>query len=211
VLPAAAARPQSYAAWRADFSKWLSRTQSLELMRSARLGVVSRPGESEREFRIRLQQAAREARDERSEKLRKKYEPKMATLRERIRRAEQAVEREKEQAKQSKLQTALSVGATLVGAFLGRRSVSTGTLGRATTAARGASRSMKEASDVGRAQETVEALEAQLKDLEAEFQAEVEGFGEKADALSEELETIALKPKATGVSIRVLSLVWVPS
>ena len=73
-LPAAGARPQSYAAWRADFSKWLYRAQSLQLMRSPSLGAVSQPGESERDFRVRLQQTAREQADARKDELRKKYE-----------------------------------------------------------------------------------------------------------------------------------------
>jgi len=47
--------------------------------------------------------------------------------------------------------------------------VSTSTLGRATTAARGPAVCSKERQDVGRAQDNVEALQAQLADLEAEF------------------------------------------
>jgi hypothetical protein len=47
--------------------------------------------------------------------------------------------RETGQAKQQYVQTAISVGATLLGALLGRKTVSTSALGRATTAARGAS------------------------------------------------------------------------
>jgi hypothetical protein len=46
------------------------------------------------------------------------------------------------------------------------------TLGRATTAARGVGRSMKEGQDVERAQENVEAISQKLADLEADFQAE---------------------------------------
>ena len=59
---------------------------------------------------------------------------------------------------QAKLQTGVSMGATLLGALLGRKAVSAGTLGRATTAARGVGRSMKEAADIKRAGESVEAV-----------------------------------------------------
>jgi hypothetical protein len=47
------------------------------------------------------------------------------------------VDREKEQAKQQKMQTAISVGVTILDAFLGGRRPWRGTIGRATTAARG--------------------------------------------------------------------------
>jgi len=137
-LPAAAGKAKSYESWNKDFAGWLYRTQKVELLKSSSQKDVSKPGESERDFRIRLQQAAHEQRDQSVERLRQKYAPKITALQERIRRAEQAVEREAEQAKQSGIQTAISVGATLLGAFMGRKAVSATTVGRAATAARGA-------------------------------------------------------------------------
>ena len=119
-LPAEASKAKSYAAWSRDLVQWLYGSQTLELYKSPSLGETSKPGESERDFRLRLQQAGREKRDESVEKLRKAYAPKTAALEERIRRAEQAAEREKEQANQQKMQTAISVGATLLGAFSGQ-------------------------------------------------------------------------------------------
>ena len=98
---------------------------------------MSRPGETEGQFRVRLQESPRAVRDAASEKLRQKYAPRLAALQERIRRAEQAREREAEQATQAELQTAISFGATLLGAFIGRKAVSVSTVGRATTACAG--------------------------------------------------------------------------
>src|SRR5439155_8488035 len=121
-----------------------------ELYKSPIIDLASSPGKSERDFRIRLQQHAREQRDEAVENQRQRYAPKIAQLKEKRRHAEQAVERESEQAKNQKIQTAISFGATLLSSFMGRKAVSLTTLGRATTAARGVSRSMKEADDVGR-------------------------------------------------------------
>ena len=166
-LPAAASKAKNYDSWRKDFALWLYRNQKVELFESPSLDLISNPGESERDFRVRLQQLSREKRDEAVEKLRQKYAPKVAALEERKRRAEQAVEREAEQAQGQKVQTAISFGATLLSSFFGRKSLNLSTLGRATTAARGVSRTMKETSDVDRAQETVEAVNQQLADLDA--------------------------------------------
>jgi hypothetical protein len=209
-LPEAATRPRSYGAWEKDFAAWVYGNQRLTLWRSPGLKQLSQPGESERDFRVRLQQAAREQRDRAGEALRQKYAPKIAALQERLRRAQQSVARETEQAKQQKTQTAISFGATLLGAFVGRRAVSATTLGRATTAARGVSRTMKEKEDIGRAQETVESLEARLGALEEEFQAETEALETKMDPQTEELETLTLRPKKADISIALLSLAWVP-
>jgi hypothetical protein len=137
-LPREASNPKSYAAWGTAFKEWVYRNRKLEVFKSPSLGVVSNLGESERDFRIRLTQAGREKRDQQVERLRQKYAPKIATLTDRIRRAELAVEREKAQATQQKLSTAISFGATILTALTGRKAISQSTLGRASTAARAA-------------------------------------------------------------------------
>ncbi len=209
-LPGPAGKPKSYDAWRKDFAGWLYRNQKLQLLKSPRLGEVSRPDESERDFRIRLQQSAREQRDATVELLRQKYAPKVAALEEKRRRASQAVEREAEQSKSQKLQTAISFGATLLSSFMGRKSLSLTTLGRATTAARGVSRSMKEADDVGRAEETVAAVTQQLADLEAQFKTETDAINVSVDSQTEPLEINTVKPTKTNIEVRLLSLAWAP-
>jgi hypothetical protein len=209
-LPSGASKPRNYDSWRKDLSSWIYRNQKLELLQSPSLDFVSNPGESERDFRIRLQQRAREQRDEAAEKLRQKYAPKFAQLEEKKRRAEQAVEREAEQSKSQKLQTAISFGATLLSSFMGRKAVSLTTLGRATTAARGVSRSMKEAQDVTRAQETVEAIAQQNADLDAQFKAETESLDRSIDSQTEIFNKVSLKPTKANIAIKLLTLAWAP-
>ena len=208
--PAAAAKVKNYATWNRDLVAWLYATQTLELLKSPSSGETSRAGESERDFRVRLQQAGRETRDGSVEKLRKTYAPKMAALQEKIRRAEQMAEREREQASQQKLQAALSVGTTLLGAFLGRKVISAGSLGRASTAARAGSRTWKEMQDVARAGETVEALKQQLADMEAEFTAEVQALESAASPATEVLDRVSVKLKKTNIAVRLIALCWMP-
>jgi hypothetical protein len=210
-VPAALGDPKSYAAWNADFREWLYRSQTLRVFRSPSLEISSQPGESEKDFRLRLQQSGRERRDQLLERIRQRYAARVASLRERIRKAELAVDREKEQARQQKMQTAISVGVTILDAFLGgRKAVRSGTIGRATTAARSAGRILKEGQDVGRAQDNVQALQQQLAELEAQVTRESEALKSAVDPLSEELETLEVRPKKTDVSVRVLSLGWAP-
>jgi len=209
-LPQAAAKPRSYAAWEKDFATWVYGSQRLTLWRSRALKQLSQPGESERDFRVRLQQAAREQRDNAGEALRAKYAPRIASLQERLRRAQQSVDRETDQAKQQKAQTAISFGATLLGAVVGRRALGATTLGRATTAARGVSRSMKEQEDVGRAQDTVASLQQKLTELEEEFRAETAALEAKLDPLAEELESLNLRPKKADISVQLVALAWAP-
>jgi len=209
-LPAPAGKSKNYTTWSRAFATWLYGNQRIELLRSPSMKQLSEAGESERDFRIRLQQAAREHRDEAAEALRRKYEPKIATLEERVRRAEQAVEREAEQAKQAGIQTAISVGATLLGAFTGRKVVSRSTLGRATTAARGVSRAAQQRTDVDRAKETVEARQQELADLNAQFEEDMAALETKIDAQTEVLESVVVKPRKSDIVVRLVSLVWAP-
>ncbi len=209
-MPGVAGKAKSYEGWSRDFATWLYGSQKLELLKRPGSKELSKPGETERDFRIRLQEAAREQRDQWAEQLRKKYAPKTASLEERLRRAQQAVEREKEQVTQQGLQTAISVGATLLGAFLGRKAVGVTNIGRATTAARGVGRVLKERQDIGRAEETVEGIQQQLRDLEAEFTSEMATLETKTDPLTERLESVAVKPKKTDIAVRLVALAWAP-
>jgi hypothetical protein len=209
-LGAALGDPKSYVAWNRDFQEWLYRSQSLKLFRSPSLDLASKPGESEQDFRIRLQVSGRERRDQLLEKIRSRYAPRIASLQERIRRAEQVSEREQAQARQQQLQTAISVGATILGALAGRRSYTRSTIGRATTAARGAGRIFKEGQDVQRAQENIMALQKQLEELEAKANYDTDLLRGSADPLTEKLETVEVKPRKTDISVRVLGLGWVP-
>jgi hypothetical protein len=206
-LPDAASKTKSYEGWTRDLASWLMQSQRLELFR-APSGDVSRAGESQRDFRIRLQGALREVRDGTADRLRQKYAPKIAALQDRLRRAQQAVEREQVEAQQAKVQTAVDIGATILSAFMGRRRVSYSTLSRATTTARSAGRSYKQSTDVARAGENVAALQQQIADLEAQFKAEVDAMG--GDGADGTIDTVVVKPKRLDVSVRAVGLAWVP-
>jgi predicted nucleic acid-binding Zn-ribbon protein len=145
-----------------------------------------------------------------TETLRKKYAPKIVTLQEKIRKAQQAVERETAQTSQAKMQTAVSVEATLLGVFMGRKAMSTSPIGRASTAIGRAGRSMEQAGDIGRAQETVAEYQRQLDDLNAQFQEETNALEAKIDPASEQFEPVPIKPKKTDIVVQLVSLVWAP-
>ncbi len=208
VLPAAARTPKSYPNWQDDFEEWIVRAKPLRLFSAPEYKLSSRPGESEAEFAQRVKQAGRERRDAAVEKLRTKYAPKVARAGEKIRRAQDSITREQQQASQHKMQTVVSFGATLLGAVMGRKAISMSTLGRATTAARGVSRSSKEAADVAQAEQRHGEAEAELKALEAELEREVQALQD--DMPDAAVETTEIKPKKAGVDVRLVALAWKP-
>ena len=196
-FPADAAKPKCYTAWNKDLINWIYANRKIELHCSPASKECSQPNESEGEFRARLQHTMHEQRDAAIEKIRQKYASKVTTLQERLRRAEQAVDKEKEQRSAS----LLSVGADIFGVVFGRK--------RATTAIGSVSRTYKESSDIGRAEENVEALKQQLRTCKPDriggsANSGADGCGDGA------LETVAVKPKKTNITVGLFTLAWAP-
>lgn len=209
-LPSAAGNIKNYDKWSKDFLNYIYRVEKLELFKSPTFKQISKPGETEQEFRIRLQVISREQRDEEVEKLKKKYETKVKSLEEKVRKAQQVVERETEQAKQQKVQTTISLGATILGAILGTKLGGVTNIGRATTTARGASRILKEQQDIERAKETLEKYQKDLQALDEEFKSEVEKLSQKIDPLTEKLEVVVVRPSKKDIQLKLFSLVLLP-
>ena len=200
----------AYRKWNKDLLRWIRQNRPLMLFRSKRFKMTSQVGESEGQFRGRLGQVIREKRDLEVAKLRKKYSSRFTTLKDRLMRAQQAIDREAEQAKSKKIQTAISFGTAILGAFLGRKAVSVGSASRVGTAMRSASSMRKEKMDVARAKERAAAIEAQLSDLETRMQEDIEKIEVAYDPVFEELEEITVKPKSTDITLEVFGLAWIP-
>ena len=209
-LPSAAAKATSFTAWERDLKQWLYQTSELEILQCPALKLKAEPGEAERDFKIRLTVAAHEARDAAIDQLRQKYAVKISSLEEKIRKAEQAVDREQQQARQQQMQTAISIGATLLSAFMGKKKVSTSSLGRATTAARGASRAMKEQGDISRSKESVEVYRQDLADLQQAVEAEIAELAARYDPDQLEITRTLVRPTKQNIQVQALVLAWAP-
>ena len=120
------------------------------------------------------------------------------------------VEKEKSDVRQAGIQTAISLGATLLGAFMGRKTFSTGTIGRASTTMRTGMRTVKERTDIAAASENLDVLHQQKADLEAEFNAEMQALEGSTDPSKQAIETVAERPKKADVAVRLVALVWCP-
>jgi hypothetical protein len=209
-LPSEAQKARDYASWEKDLADWLYREERVMSFLHPGLGVASSPDESERDFRIRLRDVGREERDKQIEELRGKYERKITTAAERIRKAEQKVDREQEQAESVKMSNYVNIGTTVLSALLGRKAISRSSIGRASTTVRGMSRTSQEKQDVERALEDLSARQEALDDLEKELEQEIEDLKERLDPEMGRLETFELKPRRTDVDVHFVALAWVP-
>ncbi len=209
-LPAAAARASSYRRWKKAMSDRLYQNQTLRIWESPDFKLFSQVGENEGDFRGRLSHLQHEARDLAVEKLRSKYAPKLARLEERLRKAQVRVEKEKAQYGQQTVQTAISVGATLLGALFGRKAISSSTLGRATTSMRGMGRAAREKGDITLAKREVEVTRGRLAEMEAEFKAEAAEIQEGFQPEDLKLREIIIRPRKSDIVTDELAVVWTP-
>jgi Skp family chaperone for outer membrane proteins len=179
----------------------------VELLSAKALKLTSNPGESEGDFRARLAQSLREHRDGAVAKLREKHAAKLKSLDERLRRAADRVEREKSQYSQRKLDTAISIGTSVLGAIFGGRSSATT---RAGSAARSAGRVFSEQGDVARAGESLETLTAERNALLAAIEQEAATLAAGLDPASLALEKIRIAPRKSDIAIGRVAIAWEP-
>jgi hypothetical protein len=210
-LPPDAGDARQFREWEKTFAQHIYATQSLTLYRSKAFKAVSKPGESERDFRIHLQQLAREQRDQEVAKLREKYGERVARLEEKIFAARQRLAKEEADAQRAKMDMVAGFGTAVLGAVFGRGGLFSATTGRrGATAARGYGRSQKEAQDVELAGEKLEELEAQRAELMHELEAQIDAFAARMDNSQEALEDLAIKPKKTDIQVKLVTLAWLP-
>jgi hypothetical protein len=218
-LPGEATQPRSYDRWGRELVRWIQGAQPIKLYESKVRRMFSRPDETEQEFRMRLADVGREARDSQLDKIRQRYESRFRTLQDRLRRAEQAVETRSSQSRQAWLDTALSAATAAVGATSASKKSSGGLLGallgsstrtsQAATTIRRAGRAAQSRQSISQASETVEAVQAQIKALELELEEELRKVEDTADA-EEVLEEVVIRPNLNAISPRLTSLAWLP-
>ena len=208
--PGAASNAKGYAGWERNYKRWLRQNENITLYRSKRFKLTSSAGETEGDFRVRLQDAASEKRDLAIAKIRKRYAGKVTTLENRLMRAEQTVAVQKQQSTKKKLDTAISFGTAILGAVLGRKKLSSTTATRMGSAIKTAGSASKEAADVARASATADKVRKDIAALNKTLEEEVRELETSFNALSEELDEIVVRAKSTDIHVAITGLVWLP-
>jgi type IV secretory pathway TrbL component len=146
--------------------------------------------------------AAREARDAAIDKVKAKYQPKLDALAAKQRTAQDRIAREQAQASAATTDSAISIGASVLGALFGGRR---GSVGKVASAARSVSRTAAQRDDVARAQATATQLGDQRGELERELAEDVAELQARPEP---EVETVELKPKKGDTTVTQLSILW---
>ena len=200
----------NYEKWRKSLVTYLYQNRSLTLYKCSVPKAISRPDETEGAFRGRLVHIAREARDMQVEKLRSKYSSKLASAQERVRRAQEKIERERAQYGDRKLDAGIALATGLAGALFGRKLASVTNVQRGATALRGHARAQKEKDDIKAAELELETQTQKLAELEQQFQAEVAELQAPLQPADFIIEEVPVRPRKSDITIPAFGLAWTP-
>jgi hypothetical protein len=206
-LPASSMGARERRRWSSQLKAWLYRERPIRLYRIPALKMTSKPGESEAEFRVRVREEARASRDAAVAKVREKYRRKVDSIDGKLATARNRLDREKSQYDSQRLSSAVSLGSTVLGALLGRRTV---TGSKAATAARQVGRAATQRDDVQRAEQLIEELTNQLAKIEAELAGELEQVRSEWAVDVLEIDEVSVSPRKSEIGVELVALAWVP-
>jgi len=187
-----------------EFSNWLYESKKLITYEHEDLELYQKSGESDEAFLARVQQDAREERDDEVDELQEKYEPKFKRVEERIRKEEQDLEEAKSDVRHRRTSEMIGVAETVFSVLLkGRRRSLSGSASK-----RRMSRKAK--LKVEESKEDLEELNDDLHDLDKEFEAKVEEVKRKWENYTLGISKKEIKPRRTDVKTEDLILVWYP-
>jgi len=122
------------------------------------------------------------------------------------------VDAQKAQASSAKLNTAIQIGSSLLGALLGRKSG--GLLGAASlvkgTTVTSASRAWKEGQDVAAAETELERMKIEYEAINKQCEEEVQKLKDQYDPATLALETFKLSPVKKNISNTATGILWLP-
>ena len=208
--PAPARDAKRYTAWKRDLADTLYRTRRLTLKTSPLLDELSRPGESDRDFKIRLAPLVRAERDRRLAEVEERLGKQLGRLDDQIHRAQERSAREAAQVSDKKRDAWISAAATIGSVLFGRKSLSRTALGRATTAVRGVGRVQKEEREAEVAAARVAELQSERDALSRELDDDLRRLAAELDGAAETLEEVEIAPRRADVEVRWTGLAWVP-
>lgn len=204
-LPQGMSAVAPYSRLRADFVDYVFREQTVSLLANPSLKLQSHLDESERDFRLRCQEEARQRRDREVDQIKAKYERQLERLRAALQREEEELKADEARWEGRKRDELVSAGETVLGMLMGRRA--TRGLSQASSKRRMTSQakvSMQESRD------TIARLQKDVSGLQTEQEGALQQVRERWADAALRLEETPLRPKKTDIRVEAFGLAWVP-
>ena len=193
-----------------DLADYLYQTRTLPLLRVAAFKLESGPDETEGQFRQRVVDRLRTRKEAETEKVKQQFEGRQQALLRRLQNAQARVEKEKGEMASRGVDTALSFGVAVLGAFFGRKPLSVTTASRSAQGVRNAGRFMKEKGDARRAEEEVARTEEEVTAMATELEAKIAAVTGRFDPALYPVERFTLTPRRSDITEIRVWLQWEP-
>lgn len=159
-----------------NVTDFICRNVTLTLFSAPSLKLNSNQDESIEAFRQRVQTRLNELIDEGSKKLKDDFDKKYRVLEQKLIRANTKLEKEKNDMRSKTLDTAISIGSSILGMLFGKSKL---TSSKASTSARSANRALKERDDVIRAEDEMALIQNDIETLKEKFSDDANALGER--------------------------------
>jgi hypothetical protein len=194
----------------ASFVGWRARNP-LRVLVNTRLKIVADERETADAFLARCLVVADRADDETQERVRKRYEGRMRTLKKRLDRERDELERDRVQLGSRKAEEAMGMVESLFSVLLGSRTLSSASRKAASKMKTAAGkRRMRKAAEgaVTESENEIERLEAEIEALADELQDEIDRIAAESEETAEAIEELAITAKKTDIQVLELMVVW---
>ncbi|UCC88674.1 MAG: hypothetical protein JSV81_05020 [Anaerolineales bacterium] len=205
-LPEAANSARELQNIQKDLADWLYYNSRLSLTIHPQLDIIQRPDETERAFKIRLQQAARERRDADIDALEEKAATRLDRLEDRLRKKERDLADDEAEHEARKREELIGAGETVLGLFMGRRS--TRGISRAASKRRMTSKAKLDAEET---REEIADIQEEIAQLEGELKEAADEVTHRWEDAMNELTTQEIKPRRSDVNVQLVALAWSPT
>ena len=189
-----------------DFAEWLVFSSQLTLLTHPELGVVQHPDETEQQFKLRLQNLARERRDAQADELERAFARRLEKLEERLRKLKRAAERDESDLSARKREELIATGEMLWNLVSRRRLYRT-----ASWMASRRRLASQARLDLEESQQEIEETEAEMAEVQQELAQEIDRVTPKWVDILRALTSLTLRPQRSDVNLTTVGLAWVPA
>lgn len=199
---------KTYTSFETELKDYIYRDFHESIWECEVLDLYSHLGEGEEAFRGRISHLLREKKDEEIDKITERYKSKIERIEDRILRAEQKVEKEKEQYSAKRNSVLLNLGTAVASIFLGGKKISVSNANKAGAVLRGATSASKEKGDISRAEKQLEEYLYDLQELKDKLEDEIMDIEDDFTQEAVGLKAHKVKPLKRDIKIKWKGLLW---
>jgi hypothetical protein len=193
-----------------EFVVWRAR-RGVEVLANAKLKLVAAERESREDFIERCRSAADKADDATEKRIRTRFERRMKSLKKRLGRERDELERDRQNVASRKAEEQLGLVESLFSVLLGSRSVGSASRKAAAKIRTAAGKRRMRQTAEGSVTESIheiERLEAELEDLAREMEDEIERMIEETEEIAVNVDGVVVRPVQRDVGVDGMWLVW---